>query len=170
MSKWSATWTYIVQFHSMVIHNLTRRYPWGIQRLVSTYSNCNPVLGSQNWKCQDLPKFQFSRVFLDKSRTPLVQNSKCQDLANFSFRGGGGGGYSWPGKNRVFLPKWAKICHASHILEGLASQTVSHIQYVETNWRNRSLKYKGIIFSPRQAPVRQLHADMSFQQNFSFEE
>ena len=118
--------TYIVQFHSMVSHNLTRRFPWGIQRLVSTYSNCNPILGSQNWKCQDLPKFQFSRVFLDKSRTPLVQNSKCQDLANFSFPGGGWG-YSWPGKNRVFLPKWAKICHASHILEGLASQTVSHI-------------------------------------------
>ena len=30
----------------------------GVQQLVSTYSNCNPVLGSQNSKCQDLPKFQ----------------------------------------------------------------------------------------------------------------
>ena len=41
----------------------TRWYPWGIQRLVSTYSNHHRrggVLESQKPKCQDLPKFQFS--------------------------------------------------------------------------------------------------------------
>ena len=33
-------------------------YPWRIQQLVSTYSNCNPVVVVKI--CQDLPKFQFS--------------------------------------------------------------------------------------------------------------
>ena len=63
----------------------TRRYPWGIQRLVSTYSNCNPVLGSQNSKCQDLPKFLLGGggVFCSS------QNSKCQDLLKCKFSGGG---------------------------------------------------------------------------------
>ena len=124
MSNLSATWTYIVQFHSMVSHNLTRRYHWGIQRLVSTYSNCNPVLGSQNWKCQDLPKFQFSRVFLDKSRTPLVRNSKCQDLANFLFPGGGGVildqariGYSCQNEQKFAMP--ATFSKALHCRQSL---------------------------------------------------
>ena len=62
----------------------TRRYPWGIQRLVSTYSNCNPVLGSQNSKCQDLPKFLLGggEVFCSS------QNSKCHDLPKCQFGGG----------------------------------------------------------------------------------
>ena len=52
----------------------TRRYPWGIQYLVSTH-----------------PNGERGAVFLGS------QNSKCQVLANFYFRGGGGGswGYSW---------------------------------------------------------------------------
>ena len=41
---------------------LIRWYRWGIQGLVSTYSNRNWVGGgglpSQNSKCQDLPKIQ----------------------------------------------------------------------------------------------------------------
>ena len=74
----------------------TRRYPWGIQRLVSTYSNSNGRGGgyscqvktqsakiwptfhfrwggglfcsSQNSKCQDLPKFQFSGILAKMSK------------------------------------------------------------------------------------------------------
>ena len=43
--------------------NRTRWYPWGIQWLVSTYSNCNPVCSRQNSESQDLPKFQFGGMF-----------------------------------------------------------------------------------------------------------
>ena len=73
----------------------TRWYPWGIQRLVSAYSN------RQNPKCQDLPKFQFSggghcqvktqsaKICLNFNgggRILSSQNSKC---LNFNFGGWG---------------------------------------------------------------------------------
>ena len=95
-----------------------RWYPWGIERLVSTYSN------RQNSKCHDLPIFQFGEggvlgkvrfglrknnclefwaVFWERSDLDLKenwsfelggvlpsQNSKCQDLPNFQFQGVGG--------------------------------------------------------------------------------
>ena len=41
----------------------TRRYPWGIQWLVSTYSN------HQNPKCQDLPKIQLGGGVLESQNT-----------------------------------------------------------------------------------------------------
>ena len=176
-----------------------RRYPWGIQRLVSTHSGGGGViLTTQDWKCQVLPSFSFleegsildyskvkgpssdqfslageggggeitdySKVkgpssaqfftgeeeyswlhktqffifggrgyswllktqFFIYSKTesaqywPIfhwgrvfftTQNWKCQVLTKFSFSGGGGD--SWLLKNRVFLAKWAKFCHAN---------------------------------------------------------
>ena len=53
------------------------------------YGKTRLYWSSQNSKCQDLPKFQFSGggVLFWSS-----QNSKCQDLAKFPFRAGGGGG------------------------------------------------------------------------------
>ena len=69
----------------------TRWYPWGIQRLVSTYSNRHwdkgGGAGSQNSKCQDLPKFQFS----GGGGCSGSQIPKCQDLPKFQFFWGGGG-------------------------------------------------------------------------------
>ena len=50
----------------------------------STWVGGGVFLGSQNSKCQDLPKFQFGGgVFLGS------QNSKCQDLPKFQLGGGG---------------------------------------------------------------------------------
>ena len=71
-----------LQIVSHILHmwRLMRQYLWKIQWLVSTYSNYNPVLGSQNSRCQDLPKFQFLRGGFCSS-----QNSKWQDLPKFQF-------------------------------------------------------------------------------------
>ena len=44
------------------------------------------VLESQNPKCQDMPKFQYSRG----CGVLESQNPKCQDLPKFQFSGGGG--------------------------------------------------------------------------------
>ena len=49
----------------------TRWYPWGIQRLVSTYSNLYMGWGGVMWNVK-------------------CQNPKCQDLSKFLFSGGGG--------------------------------------------------------------------------------
>ena len=77
---------------------ITRWYPWGIQRLVSTYSYHHVmergwggfggmgVLESQNPKCQDLPKFQLGGGGGDLES----QNPKCQDLPKFQWGEGGG--------------------------------------------------------------------------------
>ena len=71
----------------------TRWYPWGIQRLVSTYSNRHwdkgggGGSGSQNSKCQDLPKFQFS----GGGGVLEVKSQSAKICLNFNFFGGGGG-------------------------------------------------------------------------------
>ena len=78
----------------------TRRYPWGIQRLVSTRRG--GFWSSQNSKCQYLPKFQF---FLGGgggySGVVKTQNAKiCLNSILF-----GGRGYSG-----VVKTQSAKIC------------------------------------------------------------
>ena len=66
-------------------------YPWGIQRLVSTYSNRHWARGgwgvrcseSQNSKCQDLPKFQFS----GGGDVLKVKTQSAKICLNFNSRG-----------------------------------------------------------------------------------
>ena len=75
--------------------------------LVSTYSNYqNPkgggVLESQNPKCQNLPKFQFSG---GGGGVLESQNPKYQDLPKFQIFFGGGEGVFWKVKTQS-----AKIC------------------------------------------------------------
>ena len=79
----------------------TRWYPWGIQRLVSTYSNRHREGGAgvfwkvkKKPKCQDLPKFQWGGGGVLESQIPKCQDlesqiPKCQDLPKFQFSGGG---------------------------------------------------------------------------------
>ena len=120
----------------------TRWYPWGIQRLVSTYSN------RQNSKCQDLPKLQWGGGGVVPS-----QNSKCQDMTKFQFSGGEGGCsaksklkgqrkiclnfnffvFRTKFQNRVFLPIWSKNSGSLACL--CITDSLSHT-YVETNKMN----------------------------------
>ena len=59
----------------------TRWYPWGIQKLVSTYS-----LKTENTQCQDLPKFQFGEGeagYSGQVKTEYTQSAKI--CLNFNF-------------------------------------------------------------------------------------
>ena len=140
-----------ILLHSYAHYNVkcqTRWYPWGIQQLVSTYSNLQLQTGllmgcsgkskpkvprsgkisifkgggvpeSQNPKCQDLAKFQFSgeRGVLES------QNPKCQDLAKFQL--GGGGGFGTKFQNRGVLSNLVKKILEANV--AFTSQIVSHI-------------------------------------------
>ena len=82
-------------------------------------------LGSQNSKCQDLPKFQFSGG---------GEGYSCQDLPKFQsgvLWGGGGGNRQV--KNRVFLAIWSKNSGSLACL--CITDRLSHTRsmYVETN-------------------------------------
>ena len=63
------------------------------------------VLGNQNLKYQDLPKFQLGEGGVEGS-----QNLKCQDLSKFQFGGEGGdvlGGGGCSGKSKPKVPRSA---------------------------------------------------------------
>ena len=106
----------------------TRWYPQGIQELVSTYvlSKFQFSEGGviQNWKCQNLTKFQFSG---GSGYSWVVKTQSAKICLNFSF-----GGLGVLDKARIahswhFLSNnFAMPCHT---LEALASPTT----YVETN-------------------------------------
>ena len=76
------------------------------------------TLPSQNPKCQDLPKFQFSGGGSD---TLPSENPKCQDLPKFQFSGGGGCSVPRVGHSQNFEPNFQPLQLAT------ASQIVSHI-------------------------------------------
>ena len=78
-------------------------------------------LGSQNSKCQDLPKFQFSGG----------GDIPAKICLNFNRGGGRGGGGNWPVKNRVFLAIWSKNSGSLACL--CITDRLSHTMYVETN-------------------------------------
>ena len=85
-------------------------------------------LPSQNSKCQDLPRFQFSGGGGGGRWYSLPsQNSKCQDLPKFQFWGEGG---SVPrvGALSDFLTKFSTT-PASYCI----TDSLSHTTYVETN-------------------------------------
>ena len=70
----------------------TRRYPWGIQQLVSTHQlphksggGSPDQLKSQNPKCQDLPKFSLGGGVY--SRPTQIRSAKI--CPNFHFPGTG---------------------------------------------------------------------------------
>ena len=85
--------------HYLPLQSVMRRYPGGIQQLVSTHSNCNPVvvvgegvfLGSQKSKCQVLSKFQFLGWVGEWGYSWVVKTQSAKFCPNFNFFGGGGG-------------------------------------------------------------------------------
>ena len=112
----------------------TRRYPWGIQRLISTHQlPHNPKVPRSVQIC-----IWGGGVGGWGWCGPDQINPKCQDLSKSAFSEGGGGGggrgsdqhswNTWVGELKEF---WAQILPC-HTLEGLASQIVSHTLRV---WR-----------------------------------
>ena len=124
-----------------VITALTRWYPWEIQQLVSTYSNCNPVCTTQNAKCQDPAKFQFwglgwggvgscsvpvktesAKIWLNFNLEVgvgwghvLYQSKlKVPRSAQFSIFGVGGGGGGLGGRGSVPNPRTGCSCQFEH--------------------------------------------------------
>ena len=77
---------HLISKNVLVITSQTRRYLWGIQRLVSTHSNSNPGGGGVIW---------------------ATKNSKSQVLANFSL----GGGDSWLLKKKLKMPSSGPFFH-----------------------------------------------------------
>ena len=96
------------QVNFMLVRRIVnRRFPWGIKRWVSTYSNLQLQTSMLR---RGLHKFQISGG-------GGVHNSKCQDLPKFQFSG-------WTKfQNRVFCPIWTKNSGS------LAStDSVSHVE------------------------------------------
>ena len=99
-------------------------YPWGIQQLVSTYSNYKPVCSSLNFnlrggvfwsshnsKYQDLPKFQ-----LGGGCSEVVKTQSAKICLNFNFQGRGRGfcfrtGCSEEFKHKFCLATFLKPLH-----------------------------------------------------------
>ena len=112
----------------------TRRYPWGIQRLVSTHQlPHNPKVLRSVQIC-----------IWGGVCGPDQINPKCRDLSKSAFSEGGGGGcgsdqHSWNTWVGALKEFWAQILQC-HTLEGLASQIVSHTLRVETNKRYQSIQ------------------------------
>ena len=150
--------------HILRMWRLTRWYPWGIQRLVSTYSNLYMGWGGQKsyslklgvgdggW-CEigqmwtQRKKFEFGGGRSDVK----CQNPKCQDLSKFQYSGGGG--VMW---NQISLQGWSEE-FGQNFLEAqlaFASQIVSHILRM---WRltNNYSSQCALMCSPRRKTVSQ---------------
>ena len=104
---------------------VTRRYPWGIQWLVSTHSNFSwgvLSLGSQNSKWQVLTNFSLGGGY-----SWVVKTQSAKYCPIFHFKGRGGRGYSGIGYS---CQNEQKIWHAKL---SLALQIISDTMCVETN-------------------------------------
>ena len=74
----------------------TRWYPWEIQRLVSTYSNCNPVCSSsRGGGCSVVVKTQSAKISLNFNFqrgggiSVVVKTESAKISLNFNFQRGG---------------------------------------------------------------------------------
>ena len=115
---------------------VTRRYPWGIQRLVSTHSNCYPFV-----------QFLWGGVFLDS------QNSNCQGVAKFSL----GGRDSWVVKMRIgILGKLSKNFAMPYSGTPCIADSLSHTTCVETNCFNYENTLKSDPWIIQEAPPPQI--------------
>ena len=113
----------------------TRRYPWGIQRLVSTHPNCNILFSGVG-----------GGVFLDS------QNSKCQVLANFLFSGVGGGVFlgsqnSWQNEPNILEAKFHCSCldHPRSIFTNRALFSTQHQIFFSFNCDNKRYQSRAAL-------------------------
>ena len=88
--KWTVVQMWYV--NAFRLTKLMRWYPWGIQQLVSTYSNRHWLGGGWSGKGQiwtQERKSEFWKFGVGGGGDLESQNPKCQDLPKFQFLGGG---------------------------------------------------------------------------------